>query len=198
VRRAFPGQRVGIYTSGSDIAAGHVPAGIPLWYPAYPWGAAAYSRAESAAQPRPSGRAPLFWQFTSQPIDRSICYLSEAALRAWADGDDTEEEEDPMAGITKRDIYEAVWETDAVPAPATSSTVKTNPQWQAVSVLTDISNRVRSTEALVRAQSATIKALAEALAARDSAVDVDALLQQITDAIEHVSVRLAVTDGTEG
>lgn len=96
VQRAFPGQRVGIYTSGSDIAAGHVPAGIPLWYPAYPWGAAAYSRAESASQPRPSGRAPLIWQFTSDPIDRSICYLSEAALRAWAGGDDTSEEDDDM------------------------------------------------------------------------------------------------------
>lgn len=96
VQRAFPGQRVGIYTSGSDIAAGHVPAGIPLWYPAYPWGAAAYSRAESASQPRPSGRAPLFWQFTSDPIDRSICYLSESALRDWAGGDDISEEDDDM------------------------------------------------------------------------------------------------------
>lgn len=98
VAKAFPGQRVGIYTSGSDIAAGHVPAGVPLWYPAYPWGAAAYSRAEAAAQPRPSGRAPLIWQFTSQPIDRSICYLSESALRDWADGDDTEEDDDMQLG----------------------------------------------------------------------------------------------------
>ncbi|MFJ9382081.1 GH25 family lysozyme, partial [Streptomyces sp. NPDC101455] len=59
VQKAFPGQRVGIYTSASDLGAGHAPAGVPLWYPAYPWGAAAYSQAEAAAQPRPSGRAVL-------------------------------------------------------------------------------------------------------------------------------------------
>jgi GH25 family lysozyme M1 (1,4-beta-N-acetylmuramidase) len=192
VQEAFPGQRVGIYTSASDIAAGHVPAGVPLWYPAYPWGAAAYSKAEAAAQPRPSGRAPLFWQFTSQPIDRSIAYLSESVLRDWADGEDTEE--DPMAGITKQDIYDAVWKTDAVPAPATSSTIEKNPTWKAEAVLEDISNRVRSTEALVKAQAATITTLAEALAARDSAVDVDALVQRITDAIENVTVHLDVDD----
>ncbi|XUL90989.1 glycoside hydrolase family 25 protein [Streptomyces galilaeus] len=95
VQAAFPGQRVGVYTSASDLAAGHVPAGVPLWYPGYPWGAAAFSKAEAAAQPKPSGRAPLIWQFTSQPVDRSIAYLSETALRAWAGGDTTKEE-DPV------------------------------------------------------------------------------------------------------
>lgn len=86
VQTAFPGQRVGVYTSGDDLAAGHVPAGTPLWYPAYPWGAAAYSKAEAAAKPKPSGWSPMIWQFTSQPVDRSICYLSAADLRAWAQG----------------------------------------------------------------------------------------------------------------
>ncbi|MFI5664585.1 glycoside hydrolase family 25 protein [Streptomyces sp. NPDC051684] len=192
VQEAFPGQRVGIYTSGSDIASGHVPAGLPLWYPAYPWGAAAYSRAEGATQPKPSGRAPLIWQFTSQPIDRSIAYMSAADLRAWAAG--TDSEEDPLAGMTKQDIYNAVWKTDAVPAPETSTTIKTNPTWAAVSVLSDIANRVRATEATVNAQAATIKTLAEALAKQDSAVDVDALVQRITTAIESVTVRLDVDD----
>ncbi|MGW4731854.1 glycoside hydrolase family 25 protein [Streptomyces shenzhenensis] len=87
VQKAFPGQRVGVYTSADDIAAGRAPDGVPLWYPAYPWGAATYERAEAAAQPKPSGRAPLIWQFTSQPLDRSIAYMSEAAFRAWAAGD---------------------------------------------------------------------------------------------------------------
>jgi GH25 family lysozyme M1 (1,4-beta-N-acetylmuramidase) len=196
VQEAFPGQRVGVYASASDIAAGHVPAGVPLWYPAYPWGAAAYSKAETATQPRPSGRAPLIWQFTSQPIDRSVAYLSESALRDWADGEDTEEE-DLMAGITRQDIYEAVWRTDAVPAPATSSTIEKNPTWKAEAMLEDISIRVRSTEALVKAQAATIKTLAQALAARDSAVDVDALVRRITDAIENVTVHLAVDEPDE-
>ncbi|MGW5123317.1 GH25 family lysozyme [Streptomyces sp. NPDC004069] len=86
VQKAFPGQRVGIYTSADDIASGHVPADVPLWYPAYPWGAASYAQAEAAKRPAPSGCTPLFWQFTSQPLDRSICYMSEADLRAWAQG----------------------------------------------------------------------------------------------------------------
>jgi GH25 family lysozyme M1 (1,4-beta-N-acetylmuramidase) len=96
VQKAFPGQRVGVYTSGDDLAAGRVPAGVPLWYPSYHWGTAPYSKAEAAARPKPSGRAPLVWQFTSRPLDRSIAYLSEAALRAWAVGDASEEDDMPQ------------------------------------------------------------------------------------------------------
>lgn len=90
VTAAFPGQRVGIYTSGDDITSGHLPgnAGF-LWYPAYPSGAMTYAEAEAHARPAPSGLHPLFWQFTSTPVDRSIAYLSPAALRAWALGDTT-------------------------------------------------------------------------------------------------------------
>ncbi|MER6632343.1 glycoside hydrolase family 25 protein [Streptomyces sp. NPDC000987] len=89
VQRAYPGQRVGVYTSSDDIASGRAPDGVPLWYPAYPWGPASYNRAEAAPQPKPSGRAALIWQFTSQPLDRSVAYMSEAAFRAWAAGDGT-------------------------------------------------------------------------------------------------------------
>jgi GH25 family lysozyme M1 (1,4-beta-N-acetylmuramidase) len=88
VQAAFPGQRVGIYTSGDDIAKGHAPSSAPLWYPAYKWGytAATYAQAEAATRPAPSGRKPLFWQFTSTPVDRSVCYLAPADLREWAKG----------------------------------------------------------------------------------------------------------------
>ncbi|WP_406321889.1 glycoside hydrolase family 25 protein [Streptomyces sp. NBC_00519] len=94
VREVFPGQRVGVYTSSDDIAASRAPDRVPLWYPAYPWGPAKYSRAEAAAQPKPSGRAALIWQFTSQPMDRNVAYMSEAAFRAWAAGDAHEEDND--------------------------------------------------------------------------------------------------------
>ncbi|MFY3807681.1 hypothetical protein, partial [Escherichia coli] len=99
--------RVGVYTSGSDLSAGRVPAGVPLWYPAYPWGPASYSKAEGVGRPRPANREPEFWQFTSQPIDRSICYMSAADLRTWAAGDTTEED-DPMAGMSNKEIAAAV------------------------------------------------------------------------------------------
>ncbi|MBB6415845.1 GH25 family lysozyme [Streptomyces sp. AK010] len=91
VKKAFPGQVVGIYTSASDIAADHVPSGVPLWYPAYPWGAATYARAEAATRPKPSGRTVTFWQFTSTPVDRNIAYMSPSALRQWAQGDADDE-----------------------------------------------------------------------------------------------------------
>ncbi|WP_405948886.1 glycoside hydrolase family 25 protein [Streptomyces prunicolor] len=92
VKKAFPGQVVGIYTSASDIAAGHVPSGVPLWYPAYPWGAATYARAEAAARPKPSNRTVTIWQFTSTPLDRNIAYMSPSALREWAKGDAGDDE----------------------------------------------------------------------------------------------------------
>jgi GH25 family lysozyme M1 (1,4-beta-N-acetylmuramidase) len=94
VKKAFPGQVVGIYTSASDIAAGHVPSGVPLWYPAYPWGAATYARAEAATRPKPSGRTVTFWQFTSTPLDRNIAYMSPSALREWAQGN-TDDGDEP-------------------------------------------------------------------------------------------------------
>jgi GH25 family lysozyme M1 (1,4-beta-N-acetylmuramidase) len=90
VQDAFPGQRVGIYTSASDIAAGHVPDGVTLWYPSYPGQRVdTFTEAEDAPRPHPSGRTPLIWQFTSTPdngprVDSNICYLSPAELRAWA------------------------------------------------------------------------------------------------------------------
>lgn len=190
VQRAFPGQRVGVYTSADDIARGHVPDGVPLWYPAYPWGAASYAKAEAATQPRPSGRAPLIWQFTSQPHDRSIAYLSAAAFRAWAAGDTTEE--DPLASMSKQDIFEAVWRTDAIPAPTTSSTVKTNPTWTPQSVLGDVVNRVRAIEVAEKAQTAAITALARLVG---SGVDTDAVVEAVRAAIADavVSVDVNVT-----
>ncbi|MCA1220241.1 glycoside hydrolase family 25 protein [Streptomyces sp. 8L] len=90
VSKAFPGQRVGVYTSGSDLSSGHVPSGVPLWYPAYSWGSGtsvSYATAEAHAKPKPSGWTPILWQFADAPTDRSICYMTEAQLRTWAGGD---------------------------------------------------------------------------------------------------------------
>ncbi|MFD8216219.1 glycoside hydrolase family 25 protein [Streptomyces sp. NPDC059697] len=97
-QKAFPGQRVGIYTSADDIAHGHVPAGATLWYPAYPGSRVdTFAEAEAAARPTPSGRKPLIWQFTSTPasgprVDSNLCYMSASALRTWAKGDAAEDD----------------------------------------------------------------------------------------------------------
>ncbi|MGW3144826.1 glycoside hydrolase family 25 protein [Streptomyces sp. NPDC001177] len=196
VRTAFPGQRVGVYTSADDIAKGHVPLGVPLWYPAYPWGPAAYSRAEAAAQPKPSGRAPLMWQFTSQPVDRNIAYMSAADLRAWAQGTDIEE--DPMA-LTADDlekIRKAVWESDKAAAPADAPDVKTNPTWQYQSYLKDTNARVRAIQGAEAAQTAAITALAKLVGSNvDTAAVVAAVQQAIADAVVKVSVDVTGPQG---
>lgn len=79
VQSAFPHNFVGIYTSGSDLAAHHYPTGWNLWYPWYPVQGSSYERAEKAGQPK-THPAPLVWQFTSKPLDRSIAFASPADL----------------------------------------------------------------------------------------------------------------------
>lgn len=80
VRHAFPGNFIGVYTSSSDIEAGRFPNGVELWYPAYPKQGATYAEAEKRSRPNASGIKPLIWQFTSQPLDRSVAYVSADQL----------------------------------------------------------------------------------------------------------------------
>ncbi|MGW3492038.1 hypothetical protein ACWDEM_32480, partial [Streptomyces sp. NPDC001054] len=98
-------------------------------------------------------------------------------------------EEDPMAGITKADIYDAVWKTDKVPAPDTSTTLKTNPTWAPVSVLRDIANNVRAIRAAEAGQTAAITALAKLVGSGvDTAAVVSAVEAAIKDAVIDVNI----------
>ncbi|NJA56746.1 N-acetylmuramoyl-L-alanine amidase [Streptomyces sp. NEAU-H3] len=101
----------------------------------------------------------------------------------------TPTEEDPMAGITKQDIYDAVWKTDAVPAPDSSTTKKTNPNWAAVSVLRDIDNVVRSIKQAQAGQSAAITALAKLVG---SGVDTKAVVAAVEKAIADAVIKVDV------
>ncbi|MFI6252727.1 glycoside hydrolase family 25 protein [Streptomyces sp. NPDC051016] len=211
VEAAFPHQRVGLYTSANDLAAGHAPATVPLWYPAYPWsGAATYAQAEGHPKPSPSGRSPLFWQFTSTPLDRSICYLSESALRAWAAGEDTEDmplttdDIDKVAsavvarlvaggGVLETTDITAVASAAAravltmdgvIKAPADAPDAKTNAYWALQSYIKDTNARVRLLQATEAAQSAAITQLASVIATFDKNIDPAALVASITSAIE--------------
>ncbi|MFI6251526.1 glycoside hydrolase family 25 protein [Streptomyces sp. NPDC051016] len=197
VRTAFPGQRVGVYTSADDIAAGHVPAGVPLWYPAYPGSAVdTYPEAEARAQPKPAGRAPMIWQFTSTPAsgprtDLNICYLSAADLRAWAAG--TEEDDVALTTDEINKIAEAsakkVLTLDAIAAPADAPDIKTNATWQLQSYIKDIDARVRAIQAQEAGQSAAIAALAKLVGSGVDTAQVVATVQTaIADAVVHVSV----------
>lgn len=208
VGEAFPGQRVGVYTSGDDLSKGHVPAGTTIWYPAYTWGytAVSYAKAEAAARPHPAGWSPLFWQFTSTPLDRSLCYLSPADLRAWAnpEEDDVTLTADDKTWITKTTktaadsavakMFDAVWETDKIAAPADAESIATNPTWQPQSYLKDIDARIRAVQVTEAAQSAVITELVKTvatLAANTEAIDPDALVARIKAAIDGVTVHLS-------
>jgi GH25 family lysozyme M1 (1,4-beta-N-acetylmuramidase) len=167
VSKAFPGQRVGVYTSADDIAAKHVPANSGfLWYPAYPSGEMSYAEAEKHARPAPSGQHPLFWQFTSTPIDRNLAYLSPADLRTWAADDPEDTLPDP------KDLwaYKGLLNGKTDPHDAYSYLRGTNADVQAIA---------RRLDALT----ATVNTLAQALAAANPALDSDTLMAQVHQAI---------------
>lgn len=110
----------------------------------------------------------------------------------WNPGD----EEDPMAAFTKQDIYDAVWETDGVAAPADAPDAKTNPTWQAQSFLKDTNARVRAMEKKLTALQATNATLVDTVAVLAAGVgDIDpaAIVTELRDAIESMTLRLDVT-----
>ncbi|WP_424860954.1 N-acetylmuramoyl-L-alanine amidase [Streptomyces sp. MMS24-I29] len=94
--------------------------------------------------------------------------------------------EDPMAGITKKDIFDAVWKTDAIAGPTDAADHKTNPTWQAQSILKDMQARIRSMDKRLAAQTAAIAALAGQLG---KGADTTTVVAAVENAIER-----AVTD----
>ncbi|AXE76019.1 N-acetylmuramoyl-L-alanine amidase [Streptomyces atratus] len=99
---------------------------------------------------------------------------------SWNLGSD--HEEDPMAGITKRDIFDAVWKTDAIGGPTDAADHSTNPTWQPQSILKDMQARTRRIDKATSALTAQVAALAAAVAAlaRDGGLP----LAQVQDAAE--------------
>ncbi|MGW0012477.1 peptidoglycan recognition protein family protein [Streptomyces tendae] len=75
----------------------------------------------------------------------------------WSPG---EEEEDPMAGMDKDDVFSAAWDTDKLPAPPSAPDADTNTHWTASSYLRSIYNsQVRQEKeiAALRAEVAELK-----------------------------------------
>jgi len=98
-------------------------------------------------------------------------------------------EEDPMAGMTEKDIFNAVWKTDAIAAPADAKDAKTNVNWQPQSILRDVQARVRRMDVTLAAQSAAITALAGQVGkGTDTATVVAAVEKAIKDAVIKVDV----------
>lgn len=98
-------------------------------------------------------------------------------------------QEDPLAGMTKQDIFDAVWKTDAIAAPTDAADIKTNPNWQAQSILKDVQARVRAIQTVEAGQSAAISKLAQLIGSDvDTAQVVAAVQAAIKDAVVKVSV----------
>ena len=99
-------------------------------------------------------------------------------------------EEDPMAGISKQDIYDAVWSTDGM-APPKGAETKDNPVWMPQSVLRDVAERVRALQKTEAAQTAAITALAGLVGKGvDTAAVVTAVQRAIADAVVQVDVNV--------
>ncbi|MFB8035865.1 N-acetylmuramoyl-L-alanine amidase [Streptomyces sp. NPDC056004] len=99
-------------------------------------------------------------------------------------------EEDPMAGITKRDIFDAVWKTDAIGGPADAADHKTNPTWQPQSILKDVQARIRSMDKRMTAQTAAITALAGQLG---GSADTKTIVAAVEAAIERAVIDVNIT-----
>lgn len=200
VKDAFPHDRVGVYTSASDIQAGHMPGNAAfLWYPAYPSGAMSFADAEKRTAPAPSGLHPLFWQFTSTPIDRNLAYLSPADLRAWAAGDAPEPTQpDPPKEPTVAEV-----EVSAASALRIAQQVAgfANPKVDIVNgKRTDLRQRIANAEASaaaaakgVVALTAAVGVLAKAVGDQHAGVDTATLVAAVQKAIADAVVKVDVS-----
>ncbi|MER5843678.1 N-acetylmuramoyl-L-alanine amidase [Streptomyces prasinus] len=121
---------------------------------------------------------------TACPGDAVYAWVKAGAPRPAA-----QQQEDPMAGLTKKDIFDAVWKTDALAAPKDAADIKTNPNWQPQSILRDVQARVRSLTVTVAAQSAAINTLAAKVG---SGVDTKTVVQAVEKAIKDAVIKVDI------
>ncbi|WP_406122890.1 hypothetical protein OHQ89_12225 [Streptomyces canus] len=94
-----------------------------------------------------------------------------------------------IADTVKAQSFAGVWKTDGIGAPVDAVDAKTNPTWQAQSMLRDIQARVRANTAAEAAQTAAIAKLAQLIGSDvDTAQVVAAVQKAIADAVVKVSV----------
>lgn len=90
-----------------------------------------------------------------------------------------------MAGITKRDIFDAVWKTDAIGGPTDAADHGTNPTWQPQTILKDMQARIRSMDKRMAAQTAAITALAGQVG---TGADTETIVAAVQAAIERAVI----------
>jgi hypothetical protein len=102
-----------------------------------------------------------------------------------------------IADTVRAQAFAGVWKTDAIGAPADAPDVKTNPTWQAQSILRDVQAGVRALRVAEAGQSAAIAKLASLVGSGvDTAEVVAAVRQEIRDAVVRVSVEVTGPETT--
>ncbi|NGO67630.1 glycoside hydrolase family 25 protein [Streptomyces boncukensis] len=135
----------------------------------------------------------LFHQYTDRPLDTNTArFADRAALRAWASG--THHQEDDEMNLDDA-VKLGAWIPKTFPKQQglqdgeISVRTALGSGYAYAHIAADNSKRIL---AKLDAQGAAITELAKALAARDTAVDVDELVDRIEAAIESITVRLDV------
>ncbi|XUZ24755.1 N-acetylmuramoyl-L-alanine amidase [Streptomyces sp. RMIT01] len=99
-------------------------------------------------------------------------------------------QEDSAVPLSTDDVKK-IWTTDGI-LKSPSTAAKGNDHWTAESYIKDIHLRIRQAQAELSATHATVRTLAEALAARDDAVDVDHLMERIETRLEGIRMSFEV------
>lgn len=98
-----------------------------------------------------------------------------------------------MAGMTKQDIFDAVWQGGGIAAPDSAPDRKAHPTWWPGSYLRDIQGQLLTLRQQLAAQTAAISTLAAKVGKDDE--DTATIVAAVEDAIARAVVRVEVVDG---
>jgi hypothetical protein len=137
----------------------------------------------------------MFHQYsTAGGVDHDYCPLpSRQALKDWAlsfgpKKPNTPEEVPTLSGMTAEDVFNAVWQRDAM-GPIAALQTKDNQVWMASSMMRDIQGRLVAMQKAEAAQTAAITALAGLVGKGvDTKTVVAAVQKAIADAVVKVDV----------
>jgi hypothetical protein len=121
--------------------------------------------------------------------------LDMAKILAYAKGE-TPEEDDPMAGMTPKDIATAAWLTDGV-VGVPEDWSPGNKEWMPASILIDIGKRTRGLEKQLTALTDANRKLVETvgqLAGQMGDLDPAAIVAELSQALESIQLRIDVPD----
>lgn len=131
----------------------------------------------------------------SCPGDARVKQFKEVVfpgIVARATGQTTDPEEDPMAGMTKQDVHDAVWSIDDIAAGSTEKNTG-NKTWQPQTFLKQTFENTVKILATETGQSAAFAKLAQLVGSEvDTATVVSAVEKAVADAVEKAVIKVSV------